>query len=287
MARSARAALEYAARWLTPKRLRPLLSRGYYAVLDGGDAVTGRRDPLTPPRSLRRISTDPDNDYRATGREFVALLRQHCGLRPDAAVLDVGCGVGRIAVGLTEYLSSAGRYDGFDIVPAEIAWCQQHITPRFPQFRFHVADVRNDAYHPDGATPASEYRFPFPDGSFDVGIVASVFTHLLTPDLDNYIRELARVLAPGGHAVASFYLLNDATRDHIAAGRSAFQFTTPIGDAMVNDADRPSWAVAHDEARVRATLAANHLEVVQFYPGRWASDGVQAQDLVIAATGPE
>ncbi|HEX5215246.1 MAG TPA: class I SAM-dependent methyltransferase, partial [Vicinamibacterales bacterium] len=200
MARSARAAFEQVGRWLTPKRMRPRLSRAYYAILDAGDTIAGRGDPLTPPRSLRRISTNPDNDYRATGREFVAFLARECGLRPEDAVLDVGCGVGRIAVALTEYLSTAGRYDGFDIVPAEIEWCRRQITPRFPQFRFHLADVRNDAYNPAGATPASRYRFPFPDGSFDVAIVASVFTHLLTPDLDNYLRELARVLAPGGRA---------------------------------------------------------------------------------------
>ena len=286
MARSSRAALEHVMRGLTPKRMRPLLSRAYYAMLDAGDAVAGRRDPLTPPRSLRRISTDPDNDYRATGREFVAFLARECGVGADAAILDVGCGVGRIAVGLTEYLSDAGRYEGFDIVPAEIEWCRQQITPRFPQFRFQVADVRNDAYNPAGATPASQYRFPFPDRSFDVAIVASVFTHLLTPDLDNYLRELARVLAPGGRAVASFYLLNHTTRSHIAAGRSAFQFTTPIGDAMVNDADRPSWAVAHDEDRVRAALSANRLEILKLYPGRWASEGIQVQDLVIVEKAP-
>jgi SAM-dependent methyltransferase len=286
MAQSSRAALEHVMRGLTPKRMRPLLSRAYYAMLDAGDAVAGRRDPLTPPRSLRRISTDPDNDYRATGREFVAFLARECGVGADAAILDVGCGVGRIAVGLTEYLSEAGRYDGFDIVPAEIEWCRQQITPRFPQFRFQVADLRNDAYNPAGATPASQYRFPFPDRSFDVAIVASVFTHLLTPDLDNYLRELARVLVPGGRAVASFYLLNHTTRSHIAAGRSAFQFTTPIGDAMVNDADRPSWAVAHDEDRVRAALSANRLQILKWFPGRWASEGVQVQDLVIVEKAP-
>ena len=107
MARSSRAALEHVMRTLTPKRMRPLLSRAYYAMLDAGDAVAGRRDPLTPPRSLRRISTDPDNDYRATGREFVAFLARECDVGADAAILDVGCGVGRVAVGLTEYLSEA------------------------------------------------------------------------------------------------------------------------------------------------------------------------------------
>ena len=169
----------------------------------------------------------------------------------DATRTDVGCGVGRLAVGLTEVLGAGGRYEGFDIVPDEIAWCRRAISPRFPQFHFQVADVRNDAYRPDAATPASAYRFPFPDRAFDLAIAASVFTHLLAPECDNYLRELARVLKPLGRAVVSFYLLNDDTRAHVAAGRSVFQFTTPIGEAMVNDASRPSWAVAHDENRVR------------------------------------
>src|SRR5205085_890333 len=36
------------------------------------------------------------------------------GLEPDHRVLDVGCGLGPLAVGLAPYLA-AGRYDGFDV----------------------------------------------------------------------------------------------------------------------------------------------------------------------------
>ena len=132
-------------------------------------------------------------------------------------MLDVGCGVGRVAVGLTAYLSPAGRYEGFDIVPEEVAWCRDHITPAFPQFTFQVADVRNDAYNPEGITRAGEYRFPYDDRTFDVVILASVFTHLLDEDAAHYLAEVARVLKPRGRVAASFYLLNEETRRDIGA----------------------------------------------------------------------
>ena len=43
-----------------------------------------------------------------------AVLERH-GLKPEHRVLDIGCGVGRVALPLTRYLTS-GTYDGFDIV---------------------------------------------------------------------------------------------------------------------------------------------------------------------------
>jgi hypothetical protein len=40
-------------------------------------------------------------------------------------------------------------------------------TRRHPTFRFHRADLASSAYNPHGLMPASAYRFPFPDQSFD------------------------------------------------------------------------------------------------------------------------
>ena len=49
------------------------------------------------------------------------------------SVLDVGCGIGRMAIPLARYLNTDGKYEGFDIIPENIAWCQRAITPRYPQ----------------------------------------------------------------------------------------------------------------------------------------------------------
>lgn len=56
-------------------------------------------------------------------------------------MLDVGCGSGRMALPLTGYLNSEGRYAGFDISQKAIAWCQEHITSAHPNFQFEVSDI--------------------------------------------------------------------------------------------------------------------------------------------------
>jgi SAM-dependent methyltransferase len=49
-----------------------------------------------------------------------------------------------------------------------------------------------------GALPA-----PYPDGSFDVVFLVEVVEHLLDEQLEPTVRELSRLLAPGGHVVAT------------------------------------------------------------------------------------
>ncbi len=49
-----------------------------------------------------------DGDYRAIGAEFLRHVVEIGGLAPDARVLDVGCGIGRLAVPLTQYLDQSG-----------------------------------------------------------------------------------------------------------------------------------------------------------------------------------
>ncbi len=77
-------------------------------------------------------------EFRATGEEFLTYFIEIGGLRPSDRVLDVGCGVGRMAVPLTRYLSPEGRYEGFDVMANAVEWCQRHITPRFPLVPLHA-----------------------------------------------------------------------------------------------------------------------------------------------------
>ena len=81
--------------------------------LDLADRVTGRRDPLIPPRRMSQYVGH--GDFAAVGQEFLALMRTHAGLAPGDRVLDVGCGIGRMARVLTTVLRPPGTYDGFDV----------------------------------------------------------------------------------------------------------------------------------------------------------------------------
>ena len=82
------------------------------------DKAFRRRDPLIPPRWMIYIG---QGDFTAIGKEFLRHFVELGGLKPSDAVLDVGCGIGRIAIALTAFLGERGSYDGFDIVPDGIA----------------------------------------------------------------------------------------------------------------------------------------------------------------------
>ena len=120
-------------------------------------------------------------------------------------MLDIGCGIGRMAVPLTRYLNEQGSYEGFDIVAEGIDWCTKKITPKYPRFSFHLADVYSQKYNPEGTFSASEYPFPFKDESFDLVFLTSVFTHMLPPDVENYMKEISRVLKRNGSCLITFF----------------------------------------------------------------------------------
>ena len=85
-----------------------------------------------PPRRLDFVG---HSDFAATGDEFLAHFVELGGLQPGERVLDVGCGIGRMARPLAGYLSPTASYDGFDVNRDGIAWCRRRYR-RHPNFRF-------------------------------------------------------------------------------------------------------------------------------------------------------
>ena len=131
------------------------------------------------------------------------------GLRPDHDVLDIGCGVGRTARYLCDYMDADARYEGFDIMEEMIVWCQENITTRFPNFHFTYRPLFNTSYRPDPRLPsASQFKFPYPDESFDFAFAHSVFTHLPPDATSNYLQEIRRVLRPGGITYMTWFMFD-------------------------------------------------------------------------------
>ncbi len=219
------------------------------------------------------------------GEEFCRFFVELGGLQPDERVLDVGCGIGRMAVPLTKYLKD-GEYEGFDVVPKSVEWCKENITPRYPNFRFSLADIHNELYNPRGRFKAAEYKFPYEDQYFDFVFLTSVLTHLLPRDMQNYLRETARVLKKDGRCIITFFLLNPQSLSLRSLGRSELDFKYQREGCRILDEDAPEYAVAYDEGHIRELYRRHNLRIVEpVHYGSWCGRGnsyLTYQDLIVA-----
>jgi SAM-dependent methyltransferase len=223
--------------------------------------------------------------YKAIGNEFLGFLIDLCGLQPGDAVLDVGCGSGRMAAPLTGYLNRYGRYAGFDVSREAVAWCTQNISKSHPNFEFAVLDIQNGVYNPAGKYKSSDFHFPYPDEAFDVVLLASVFTHMLPSDVKHYLDEIVRVLKPGGRSLITFFLLNEESSALIKEGKALFNFEHEMPGYRMAYADNPEAAIAYPEAFVRFLYGKTGLELQEpLRYGKWSgrTDGMSGQDFVIA-----
>jgi SAM-dependent methyltransferase len=236
---------------------------------------------LVPPRGLSFVG---EGDFFATGREFLDHFTALGGLEPTDRVLDIGCGIGRMAIPLTGCLDG-GSYAGFDVGRAMIRWCRRNITPRHPEFEFEWAPIHNAKYNPFGTLSATEFRFPYPDSSFDFAFAISLFTHLVHDEVGHYLAETARVLKPGGTCFLTFFLLTPRAKSEIAAGRAALAFRHPVAGGATTDPGRPEEAIAFEVDEARAMLEEAGLAVVEpIHFGSWANEPAAAsyQDIVVA-----
>jgi len=218
------------------------------------------------------------------GEEFFRYFVDLCELKPDDRVLDVGSGTGRVARPLTRYLKG-GSYDGIDIVAPSVQWCQRTYASRYPNFRFHFADIYNKAYNPDGKCKATEYHLPFETSSFDFVFLTSVFTHMLPQDMEHYLSEVVRVLEPGKRCLITYFLINPAARKLIDEGFSHYSFKYELLGCRVESADTPEAVVAYNESAVRALYAKCGLNITEpVLYGTWCKkrDGLSWQDMIIA-----
>jgi SAM-dependent methyltransferase len=253
-------------------------------LVDLGNWVLNQQDDAVPPTRLHFVG---NGSFGAAGYEFLRYFIEIGEMKPTDSVLDVGCGVGRMALPMTNYLKQ-GRYLGFDIVPKGIAWCQQKITPEHPNFQFVFADIHNEHYNPKGKQRGADYRFPVEDASIDFVFLTSVFTHLLLPEASHYIRESSRVLRSGGRMLGTWFLLNEESRHLMPTATHSPRLTHPIdalGDILVHDLSIPECAVGFSETLVRNLHQNSGLTIHEpIRYGSWCGrkEFLTYQDIVVA-----
>jgi SAM-dependent methyltransferase len=153
-------------------------------------------------------------------RRWSPVLLEAAGVEPGHDLLDAGCGTGAIARDAVKVVGDHGSVAGID----KSASMLRVARDLCPTAAFRQGDVA---------------ELPYTDGSFDV--VVSSFMLMFVPDPVQAIREMRRVLRPGGRLAVSVWeglpnnpvyrVLVDATRDVVddaAADTMAWPFA--LGD---------------------------------------------------------
>jgi len=144
--------------------------------------------PPIPPESLRKYVNDPRLEaFLWTGlietesiHTLYSRYRRSSGI---CRVLDFGAGCGRLA----RFFAMSSEFDvsASDVNPDFVDWCEQNL--------------RTVQSHQNGCMPPLRYRA----NTFDLVYALSVFTHLPEEASAQWLKELSRILVPGGLLIAT------------------------------------------------------------------------------------
>jgi ubiquinone/menaquinone biosynthesis C-methylase UbiE len=242
------------------------------------------------PIDLLNLTGGGIDTWDVIAKGHIGQYEKYTPLQPDYTFLEVGCGVGRDAIQLTEILSPQGKYIGFDIIKPSIDWCTANITPKYPNFTFHHYDVNSQIHNAAGDLKVTDVTLPAADHSVDRIALQSVFTHMFADDIQHYLREFRRVLKPDGLVLASCFVLDPESRQMAIEQDGYLTFKYEYGpDCWINVKDFPEGAVGYTPERIQSMLKGAGMKLAQpihrgFWCGRTGlTDG---QDVLILTPDP-
>ena len=147
--------------------------------------------------------------FRGFRKFFAPVISDIAAGRRDLRLIDCGCGTGYNLALLSPY----GRVFGFDLTAEGTQ--RARASGR--------AVVRADMEH-----------IPFASGSFDVATSFDVLQSV--PDDRRALREIARILKPGGHAVLNVSALEFLRADHAEVWSELRRYTPATARRLIADA---------------------------------------------------
>ncbi len=161
---------------------------------------------ILPPKKLRFGGKyfEKNKDFINSGKEEVRRLIANFNLSSSSSLLEIGCGPGRLPIGILATLGEL-KYEGIDIHEKSIIWCKKYIEKKNPSFNFHLINIKNERYNPFSETEANDSKLPV-QGPYDIIYLYSVFSHLLEKDIRFYLNEFKSLLLPEGNIFLTAFI---------------------------------------------------------------------------------
>jgi SAM-dependent methyltransferase len=156
-----------------------------------------------------RRAADAHFWYHGFRRFISAVLEEVAANRTDLRIVDCGCGVGQNL----PLLARHGRVVGLELEPLAAVAGLEFGRP------IACADIT---------------RIPFPDRVFDLAVSFDVM-QVIEPDMAA-VREMARVVRPGGHVVLSVAALDALSGDHSEVWQEYRRYTPRTARELAENA---------------------------------------------------
>ena len=222
--------------------------------------------PLPPVNLMKRVigSDDPMQFKRFALNcfgQYVAAAAGHRDFSEIKRMLDWGCGCGRVTAHYLR-IENGPAVSGCDIDGEDIEWCKGNLT--------------------DGsfATTSPYVPLPYDAGSFDLVVSLSVFTHLTKEQQREWLREIDRILAPGGLFIVSVHGLPAAERAaerFLSERLQRMDFFDDLPDAALDGiAPEGYYRATYQKESFTRPFFGKVFDVLEYIEG-----GVGIQDLVV------
>lgn len=199
-------------------------------------------------------------------RTFAEDLIARAAPRPGDRVLDLACGTGIVARLVAPRVAPVGTVTGYDISPAMLAVARERAATEGMDVTWDQGDAA---------------ALPYADGAFDLVLCQQGLQYF--PDKHAALRELHRVLAPGGRALMSVWsaqppilnAYNRVTERHLGVPAGAAPFS--LTDAgVVRDLLTGAGFAGVEFAEAERTIRTPSL-------GAYVRPGVQAMAAIVPA----
>jgi len=241
-----------------------------------------KREPGDSPPVISNLAAGESGQFKFLGKKYLEYFKELTNLKPNDKVLEIGCGLGRFALPLTKFLNKEGQYYALDVIPAQIEYCKENISGRYPNFHFTLADIYNGLYNRTGKYSASKFKFPYENNFFDLVFLHSVFSHMVLNDVSNYLSEIARILKPSKYCFITYFITNRQGSSTPEQLENDSRFKFKFEGYSSSDQSCPENRIAYDEIILRDLYDDNGLKILEpiFYLG--TKNSLTGQDVIIA-----
>ncbi len=171
------------------------------------------------------------------------------------------------------------------MVEAAVDWCTNEISSPYPNFKFIHANVSNAYANDAKGADAATYKLPFPDNTYDLVFLTSVFSHVRPEEIRAYLHEISRVMKLGANCYATYYLTDDFALEQIAKNEASQNFKHDFGNFLSTHKRVPEQTIAVPEPLIRSYYRESGLSILEpILFGGWANrpHHYGGQDVIVA-----